>query len=414
MVGHPVHRRLNRYVNVARNEPVAALCDIRERGFRHATAFLGGAVGDVFLDLRHQLGDLFGVAGLRRLGHDLRDRHLGCLKQRLLQFRIGVGRAVFFKPRLDLFDGGIVETRQNRISQQLVHDLLAPFGIAQDLVVIDLVSVLQRPVVGVILVFLVVHIAAELADRIAVDRFDRIVVHLRPLIAHGAPDRPPAAKLEVILHRLTRPVEPFHSVGKAGFQMLVLDRRAMDSDFPFVRVKLEQRLDAPALVPRWRCRIEVLFGHRIAGPVDHIARAEDAPGDHDPIGIPCRVQHRVQRAVAIVDAEKFIGIEHQDPVGLGDFGFGLRVFHRRWLRLHPFGDVVAPVVAQTQLFKPDQHVIGAVGTIIRVNEYLGEPHGKVMGVPLQQEWCLVLHHRDGQQLAVPAGVRFQIDGKGPS
>ena len=154
------------------------------------------------------------------------------------------------------------------------------------------------------------------------------MVHLRPLIAHSATDRPPAAKLEVILHRQARPVQPFDRIREASFEVFVLDRRAVDTDLPFIRIKLEQCLDAPTLVPRWRRGIEVLFGHRVARPIDHVAGPKNAPCNNDAIGIARRIKHWVQRAVAIVDAQKFIRIEHQYPVGLGDFGFGLRIFHR--------------------------------------------------------------------------------------
>ena len=37
------------------------------------------------------------------------------------------------------------------------------------------------------------------------------------------------------------------------------------------------------------------------------------------------------------------------------------------------------MVSEAQLFQPDQHVVGAVGTVVGVDEDVGETHGEVVG-----------------------------------
>ena len=73
---------------------------------------------------------------------------------------------------------------------------------------------------------------------------------------------------------------------------------------------------------------------------------------------------------------------------------------RRGLGFDPFGDDIGAVVAKAQFLEPDQHLVGAVGAVVGIDEDIGEPHGKVMGKPFQKERRLVLHHRDRHDGAV--------------
>ncbi len=307
-----------------------------------------------------------------------------------------------------------METVQLGVFQEVVEDPPPLGGIAQHGVVAHLVAVLKCPVVRIVLVLLQVHVAAEFADRVAVDRLHRIVVHLGPVIADGAYDRAPAAELEVILHRATGAVEPFHGVGEVGVDPAVLQLGAVDAQLPFVRVELEQGLDAPALVPHRRRGKKVLLRHRVARPVVHTARAEDAPGDHHAIGalrLGCG-QQVIERAVAVFDAEEFIGIEDQHPVAVADQRFHLCVVQRRRLRAQALGNGIDAVIGEAQFLEPHQHQIGAIRTIVRIDEDIGEADGQVMGDPFQKEGPLVLHHRDGGDLAMRADALFQTDSSG--
>ncbi len=191
-------------------------------------------------------------------------------------------------------------------------------------------------------------------------------------------------------------------VRETVLQMLVLDRGAVDAEFPVFGVELEQRLDAPALVPQRGCGAGILLGHGSARPVDHAARAEDAPGDdHTCAAAGHRVvQHPLEIAGGVVDRQEFVGVEDQHPIGSAHQRFVLRVIERRGLRFDPFGDDIGAVVAEPQFLEPHQHLVGAVGTVVGVDEDVGEAHGKVMGEPFHQEGCFVLHHRDGHDSAV--------------
>ena len=286
---------------------------------------------------------------------------------------------------------------------------------AQDAGVGHLVAVLQRPVAGVVLVGLVVHVGAELAQRVAVHRLDRVMVHLRPVIADRARDRAPAVETEVVLHRLARAVQPAHRVGKAVLEMLVLDGRPMDAELPVFGIELEQRLDAPALVPVGGRGAGVLFRHGRARPVHDPVRAEDAPGHDDAVRVPRHgiVQHPVQRPRRVIDRQELVGVEDQHPVGILHQRLVLGVVQGRGLGLHPLRDDVVAVVAEAEFFQPLQDLDGAVGAVVGVDKDVGEAHGKVVREPFQQERCLVLHHRHGHHRAVGAFMLLQLH-LGPS
>ena len=143
MVKHPFNCCLGRNVDVTGHKTIAALRHIGKLGLGLFAALFDGAVSAVLFNLRHQLGDFGRVASLGRFGDDLGDRHIRGCQQGLLKLLIGIGLAIVRQPRFDLFDGGKMQARQHGIGQQLVHDLLAPLGIAQDFIIIDLVTVLQ-------------------------------------------------------------------------------------------------------------------------------------------------------------------------------------------------------------------------------------------------------------------------------
>ena len=308
----------------------------------------------------------------------------------------------------------MVQAVQDGVRQEGGDQRVAGFGVAQHGVIAHLVPVLEGPVVGIVFVLFIVHVAAQFADGVAVHRFDGVVVQLHPIIADGPGDRAPAAEFEVILHLAARSVQPFDAVGKGRVDVAVLHLGAVDAEFPIVGVEGEKRLDPPTLVPILRGGHEVLFGHGGAGPVHHPARAEDAPCDDDAIGVLIfrGGEEAVERAVAVADGEKLVGIEDHDPVGVADDGFFLRVVQRRGLRADAFGNDVAAVVGEAEFFQPYQHVVGAVRAVVGIDHEIGEADGEVMGDPFDDVRPLVLHHRDGGDLAVGADVALHAKGDG--
>ena len=369
-------------------------------------AGLGAAL---LFNFGHQRRDLGLVAGLRWFGDDLADRHLACGGKSRHEVAVGLGRPDLGQSCLGAVKGGKVQTVQHRVRQQDRDDLISPRRIAQHGVVAHLVAVLQRPIVGIVLVFLVVDVAAQLADGIAVHRFHRIVVQLYPVIADRPGDRAPATELEIVLHHRSRPGQPFHPVGEVGLDVPRLHLGAVDAQFPKVGVKGEQGFNPPTLVPAFRRRHQILLGHRRARPVHHPARAKDAPGHHDAVGLLFLggADQPVQGAIAMADRHEFVGVKHHDPIGMPHHGFILRMVQGTRLRLLTLGNDVAAMMRQAQVFQPDQQVVGAIRTIVRIDHQIAESDSQMMRHPFDHIGAFVLHHRHGRHLTMRRGMAFQ-------
>ena len=369
MICNPGQHGIARDIRQSRN--VRSHWDSFDRWFRtHGLARVFGFDGALLFHLGHQRCDLFLVAGLRWFGDDLADGHLRGHRKTRGHFVIGVRLFNLGQTGFSVVQCREMQPVQHRVRQQHSDDLVAPLRVAQHGVVAHLVAVLQRPIVGIVLVFLVVDVAAQFAQRIAVNRFHGIMVQLYPVITDGAGDGSPATELEIILHDVARPGQPFHLIGKRGLDVAGFHLGPMDAQFPIVGVKFEQGFHAPPLVPGWRGGHQVLFGHGITRPVHHAPRPKDPPRHHDAIGIlrPGRRDQIVQRAIAIADRHELIGVKHHDPVRILYHRFVLRMVQRRGLRAQAVRNHIAAVMGQTQLLQPDQHVIGAVRTIVRIDQ----------------------------------------------
>jgi hypothetical protein len=109
----------------------------------------------------------------------------------------------------------------------------------------------------------------------------------------------------------------------------------------------------------------------------------------------------------MVDAQELVGVENEKPVGGGDQGLLLGMVEGGGLRFLPLGDDVFTVDGEAEFLQPLQHLDRAVGTIVCIDQKVGEPHGEVMGDPFQKVGRLVLHHRHGHDGAMP-GPGFEV------
>ncbi len=173
---------------------------------------------------------------------------------------------------------------------------------------------------------------------------------------------------------------------------------AVDAQF-HVAVGFEHGFHAPPLFELVRGGGGVVFRHKAGVPVGDPVGAEEPPCDGDGIGGGVHLfDQMADMAAPAFDGQEFIRIHRQNPVTVGDIGVLGGQHQRVGLGLFAFGDVIAEMFDPAQFLKPDQHVIGAVTTVVGVDTDVIEADVFVIGDPFHKAVAFVLHHRQDRKL----------------
>jgi len=140
------------------------------------------------------------------------------------------------------------------------------------------------------------------------------------------------------------------------------------------------------------------FGHWSVFVTDDPVIAKQPPGQSDGVGLGQGSDQRRQSVISGVNVDELIDIQRQDPVGVANDIHPVCQLQRGELNA---ALVIRPVVTDmrqlTQSGQVVQHLTGAVLTIVREHQEIGEPHCTVMRQPFQQKGCFISNRKDCQE-----------------
>ncbi len=134
-----------------------------------------------------------------------------------------------------------------------------------------------------------------------------------------------------------------------------------------------------------------LLRHRLVRIANNARRSEAAPADDVEMGVRGMVQQVVQPPLAMFDVQKFVAIQAGQPFGLSRQRVIIGAHQGGLLHAALLDPIIDDMGAMAKFGEAVPDGVGAVLTIIGVDEKLIEPDGQVIGGPFQDEGTFVFH-----------------------